>query len=176
MITRGAARRIVAIILGVAVALGGAFPIPTQTTAAAFTDSERANGVLTAAVLVRPQNLVVSNCSNLLGSGSSAGVTIQWGWPTTNPYTGFTPASNAQWAFNAAGDNWQAVATQSAGAGRYRTTFNTGVIPGLLTMMVGGKVTFRVRTKVGTNWVSSTSAAVEYTAPVVGSPTCVVLP
>lgn len=162
---RGAAAGGLAILLAVALLPGA------QPTTAAFVDDERAVSTISTMTLAPPQSLSIIHCTGLLGTGVGAGVSIEWQFPAGAPYTSFTPAANVQWAFNSTGDNWQAVATQAQGNGRYRTTFNTGVISGLLALLLGGEMTFQSRTVLG-NWVSGSSTKVKYTAPALGSPSC----
>ncbi|MFJ2369547.1 hypothetical protein [Microbacterium sp. NPDC087665] len=159
-------------ILGVSILAGVAAAPAVQTTEARFLDTEEvASSTFTALKLAPPQITAVVNCSGLLGLGLANGVTLDWTMPVGAAYTGFTPANNVQWAFNSAGTNWQAVTTTSPSAGVYRTTFNTGVINDLLSLLLGGTMTFQVRTKVGTNWVSTGASKVTLTNALI-NPTC----
>lgn len=150
-------------VLGVAILVTGGGLSNASSTEARFTDTEyTAAGTLTSARLAPPQITAVVNCSGLLGLGVANGVTLEWRFPTGTS-AAFTPAANVQWAFNAAGNNWQAVTTTSPSTGVYRTTFNTGVISDLLSLLLGGSMTFQARTKVGTNWVSAQTSRVTFT-------------
>lgn len=161
-----ARRRWIAGLAGLSLVTGVLLVPSSETTDAAWTDAEyTATATFTAAVLAPPQSFVIHGCAGLLG----AGVTIDWSWPASAPYTGFTPALNAQWAYNAAGDNWQAVATTVAPSGAYRTAFNTGIIGGLLTFLLGGAMTIKARTKAGTHWVSGPSVKVVYETGLFGT-------
>ncbi|MGX1694028.1 hypothetical protein ACWIBQ_01400 [Microbacterium keratanolyticum] len=168
-------RRVGAAAAGLSILLAGALLPGVQPTTASFVDDEYASTAISTITLAPPQSISIINCTGLLGTGIGAGVTIEWQFPAGAPYAGFTPAANVQWAFNSAGDNWQAVATQAQGNGRYRTTFNTGIISGLLSLLLGGEMTFQSRTVLG-NWNSGSSAKVKYTAPVLGSPSCQIVP
>lgn len=118
------------------------------------------------------------NCTGLLGLGLANGVTLEWSFPAGAAYSGFAPATNAQWAFNAAGDNWQAVTTTTVSPGVYRTTFNTGIISDLLSLLLGGSMVFQVRTKLNatSTWVSTQTSRVTFTntggGPLGLSPVC----
>lgn len=170
--TRKPYRSILAGFVGLAVLAMGFFMPDIGTTDAAWVDREHASADFTAARLKPPQIQTVVNCSGLLGLGILNGVTMEWTWPNDPLYEGFAPAANARWAFNAAGDNWQAVATQDLGDGVYRTTFNTGVISDLIGLLVGGQITFRVRT-IHSEWVSATSSSVTFDQGFLGlNPSC----
>lgn len=159
-----ARRRVLAGILGASLLVTGGSLTNVPVTEARFTDTEYiASDTFTSLRLAPPQITAVVNCSGLIGLGLANGVTLEWRFPTGTAYAGFTPATNAQWAFNAAGDNWRPVATTSPSAGVYRTTFNTGVISDLLTLLFGGSMVFQVRTKVGDKWVSAQSSKVTMT-------------
>lgn len=156
-------RRALAAVIGLAVAVAVAVVPEPEPTEAAWTDTEHvAAGSLSAATLGPPQIGEIVNCSGLLGLGIANGVTLNWSWPTQLQNLGFTPAANAQWAFNSAGSNWQSVSTTALGDGVYQTTFNTGVISDILQLLLGGQMTFRVRTKVGDNWISATISSVTF--------------
>lgn len=170
-------RRMLAGILGVSILVGAAAAPTVTTTEARFLDTEEvASSTFTALKLAPPQITAVVNCSGLLGLGLANGVTLDWTMPAGAAYTGFTPANNVQWAFNSAGNNWQAVTTTGPSTGVYRTTFNTGIISDLLSLLLGGTMTFQVRTKVGTNWVSTGVSKVTFQStgggPLGLSPVC----
>lgn len=172
-------RRMLAGILGLSLLVTGGTIAAVPETEARFTDTVYlASGTFTSGRLAPPQITAIVNCSGLLGLGLANGVTLDWSFPAGATYTGFTPAANVQWAFNAAGDNWQPVPTTTVSPGVYRTTFNTGIVSDLLSLLLGGGMVFQVRTKLSstTNWVSQTVSTVTFRSsgggPLGLSPVC----
>lgn len=166
-------------IVGLSVLLAGGTVSNVPLTEARFTGTENvASGTFASFRLVPPQITAVVNCTGLLGLGLANGVTLEWSFPAGAAYSGFAPATNAQWAFNAAGDNWQAVTTTTVSPGVYRTTFNTGIISDLLSLLLGGSMVFQVRTKLNatSTWVSTQTSRVTFTntggGPLGLSPVC----
>lgn len=151
----GGSRRRRAFVLVAACACAAVLALPgSGVTDASFTDAEyTASGTVKATTLAPPQITAVVNCSGLLGIGLANGVTLKWKWATGTP-SAFTPTNNVQWAYNSAGNNWRAVATTDNGDGTFQTTFNTGVISDLLSLLLGGTMTFQTRTVAGSNWTS----------------------
>ena len=163
-------RRALVGVLAAALLFAAALVPSPQTTDAAFTDDEYAQTGFAAMELRPPQIQSIVTCASFVLGNS---VTLDWRWPDEDGYESFSPNPNAQWAFNSSGNNWQTVATTSQGGGIYRTTFNTNVISNLLDFLLGQSTTFRVRTRVGDNWVSSTSSTVGYNGGFLGlSPSC----
>lgn len=141
---RSTRSRVLAGVIGVAVLTGVASAPATQTTDAAFLDSEHAAVTMTAAQLATP---VVTSCTvtNLLGTFT--GFTISW----TSPYV---KAQQRLSINNVAVDN--ANVTQSGtGPYSYSSTISSGLLNTLLGSLLGSTNTVRVQTLYsGTAWIS----------------------
>ena len=170
MIDRGRRLRTRAAMFGGALALALVVTLPqTVVTEAAFLDSERAGGTLTAYVVPRPS--IFSPCSTNPGLlGATPSVTIEWSLPA-----GYA-LSSVRYGVGTSPTTLQAVTTNYTttlvSTGRYRTVFSGG----LLSSLLGGSASVGIRTldTANNNWTSQYATATAGSALFGANPYCTV--
>lgn len=160
-------RRVILAAAGVAVLFAVTVAPSARVSDAAFTDPEYSAAQLIAAKLAPSVIVDTPLCRRpLLGRDV---VTIRWRWPSsTHPYSTFT-AANVRWKVGTT-NNVAVTSTGPDSNGYYSTTFNGGLLGGLL----GTNVPLEMRTITG-NWTSTGVSKVVYYAPAVaGAATCTI--
>lgn len=168
---RSFARRMLVGVIGLAALVSVAAVPSVQMTEARFTDVEQVSASFTALALKPATILRTPLCVRPPALGGNV-FSIEWQWPTSAPYDTFT-AANVRWKVGTA----ESVAVPTTGpdaSGRYTSTFNTGLLTGVLGTLLGADLRVEMRTTLH-NWTSGAASAMTYNAPLlVGAPTCTI--
>lgn len=161
------ARRMLAGVVGLSVLVGVAGKPPVQPVEALFTDSEYSSATIRAEL--KPPTLISVVCVRPPLAGGPV-VTIQWRWPTTVPYSGFT-ATNARWKVGTIDP--YTMPTTGPVSGVYTSTITTSGLGSLLGSLLGANLVIDARATTTTSWTSLQASSITYNAPLLGGdPTC----
>lgn len=145
-----------------------------QVTDAAWSDSEHASGSATALTLAPPQ-ITSAVCTKAVLGLLLNRLEMKWQWPASQPLPGSSLAP--VWSINGTVMATQPTTTGPDASGTYTTTFSSGLLTELVTLLLGGNATITVRAQIpGTGppvWQSATGSTVNlHVPPLLGSPTC----
>lgn len=158
-----AARRALAAIAAVCVVVSLLLAPAAQRTDAAFTDAEHAVAPELLALRVQTPLIVGTPTCNF--TLNSRPLVVEWRWP--QPGAPDATLSNAQWLINGR----EVVPAAPAGPdsnGHYRTTFESGLLTGVLGTNFVVELRTRLRHNGATTWSSGTVGRIDVSGGVLG--------